>query len=312
MDMRGDLREKYVWAIGGGKGGIGKSFVVANLGVALCERGREVIVADVDLGGANLHTFLGITCPSISLDNFIRGEVGNIRDVLVETEIPHLKLITGSRDILTMSNPKYAQKKKVIRHILALDADYIILDLGAGASYHVLDFFLISESGIFLTTPEPTSLENAYRFLKGVFFRKLRNAASHPEVRKVIEIAMDQGNPQGIRTPFDLLERVGEVDGKIGGLLKEEIGRFRPQLIVNQVRNRKEAEIGFSVKSACRKYFGFELCYLGYILYDHSVYLSIQRGRPLLVHEPTSDAARCIRDITSHLIDGGELRWSLW
>ncbi|MCJ7664955.1 MAG: P-loop NTPase, partial [Desulfobacterales bacterium] len=53
-------KEKHIWAIAGGKGGIGKSFVTANLGIALCERGKKVIVVDADLGGANLHTLLGI------------------------------------------------------------------------------------------------------------------------------------------------------------------------------------------------------------------------------------------------------------
>lgn len=308
--MDEEKRARSILAIGGGKGGSGKSFVSANLGIALSERGKEVILVDADLGGANLHNVLGIAHPNVSLDDFIRREVENIEDVLMETEVPHLKLITGSLDMLTMSNPKYSQKQRVIRNIHSLDADYIILDLGAGASYHVLDFFLISERGIFLITPEPTSLENAYRFLRGVFFRSLRNFVSQYEVKKVIEAAMDRGNPQGIKTPFDLLERVSEVDGETGRLLKEKVMRFQPQLIVNQVRSHSEAELGFFVKSACRKYFGIELSYLGYILYDHNVYLSIQRARPLLLNYPTSDAAEGIRKITSKVIDGGELEWS--
>lgn len=309
--MDKENRGRNIWALGGGKGGSGKSFLAANLGIALCERGKEVILVDADLGAANLHTLLGITYPPVGLDDFIRREVKNIEDVLMETEIPRLRLVAGSFDILTMSNPRYTQKQRIIRHIHSLDADYIILDLGAGASYHVLDFFLVSDRGISVITSEPTSLENAYRFLRGVFFRKLRKLASDLEVKEVIELAMDRGNPQGLRTPFELLERVEEVNGKVGMQLKEEISCLRPQLIVNQVRNRKEAELGFFVKSACRKYFGIELSYLGYILYDHNVYLSIQRGRPLLLNNPTSDAARCIRDITSQLIEGGELEWSL-
>jgi len=304
-------RERNIWAIGGGKGGSGKSFVTVNLGIALSERGKEVILVDADLGGANLHNLLGITNPSTSLDDFIRRDAVTIKDILTETEVPNLKMVTGSIDILTMSNPKFTQKQKVIRHISSLDADYIILDLGAGVSYHVLDFFLISERGIFVVTPEPTSLENAYRFLRGVFFRRLSRITSKYEIKKVIESAMDRGNPEGIRTPFDLIERVEEVDRDVGMLLKEEIKRFHPQLIVNQVRNRGEAEIGFFIKSACKKYFGIELSYLGYILYDHNVYLSIQKGRPLLLNNPTSEAAKCIRDITTQLIDGGELGWFL-
>ena len=302
--MSKEHKRRYIWAIGGGKGGIGKSVIAANLSIALSERGKEVIAVDGDLGGANLHNLFGIIYPPKTLDDFIRKEVTDIRDVLIDTEIPHLKLISGALDIVNMSNPKYMLQQRVIRHIRSLEADYVILDLGAGMSYPVLDFFLISEQGIFVVTPEPTSLENAYRFLRGVFFRKLRKLANQDEVKKIIELAMDRGNPQGIRTPFDLLERVEETDSQTGIFLKEQIRQFRPQLIVNQVRDHKQGQLGFSVQSVCRKYFGIELDYLGFVSYDHNVYLSVQKRSPFIVTYPASEAARCIRDIASHLLDG--------
>jgi len=298
-----------IWAIGGGKGGIGKSFVTANLGIALSERGRQVILIDGDFGGANLHNLFGISYPTVTLDAFIRKGVTDIRDVLMDTEVPGLKLISGSLDILSMSNPKYAQQQRVIRHIRSLDADYILLDLGAGTSYHVLDFFLISERGIFIITPEPTSIENAYRFLRGAFFRRLRMLAPQDEIKSIITTAMDRGNPEGIRTPFDLLDRIQEVDEGTGTFFKEEIRKFRPRLIVNQVRTRNEGDLGFSVQSACRKYFGIDLDYLGYITYDYDVYLSVRKSRPFLLNHPESEAARCLREITSTLLETGERRW---
>lgn len=233
----------------------------------------------------------------------------DIRDVVMDTEVPRLKLISGSLDILSMSNPKYAQQQRVIRHIRSLDADYILLDLGAGTSYHVLDFFLISERGIFIITPEPTSIENAYRFLRGAFFRRLRMLAPQDDIKRIITTAMDRGNPEGIRTPFDLLDRIQEVDEGTGVFFKEEIRKFRPQLIVNQVRTRNEGDLGSSVQSACRKYFGIDLDYLGYITYDYDVYLSVRKGRPFLLNNPASEAARCLREITSTLLETGERRW---
>jgi flagellar biosynthesis protein FlhG len=304
-------KERHIWAIAGGKGGIGKSFVTANLGIALCERGKKVVLVDADLGAANLHTLLGVPQPPLSLDDFIRGGMRSIKGVLTETGIPNLQLIAGVRDILALSNPKQSHKQKIMRHIRSLDADHIILDLGTGMAPHVFDFFLISENGIFLVTPEPTSLENAYRFIRGVFFHRWMTMTTNHKVKKIIEVAMDGNNPEGIRTPFDLLARVEKVDKEEVKIFKNKMDSFKPRLIINQARNRKEAELGFAIRSVCRKYFGFEISFLGHILYDYNVYLSVQRGRAFLSDYPSSDVAECIRDIAARLSDGRGLEWSL-
>jgi flagellar biosynthesis protein FlhG len=304
-------KERHIWAIAGGKGGIGKSFVAANLGIALCERGKKVVVVDADLGGANLHTFLGIPQPSLSLDDFIRRGMRSLKGILTETGIPNLQLIAGVHDIISLSNPKPRQKQKIMHHICSLDADHIILDLGTGMSPHVFDFFLISDNGIFLVTPEPTSLENAYQFIRGVFLHRWMNMTTNTTVKRIIEKAMDARNPEGIRTPFDLFARVEKVDKDVGEALITGISAFRPRLIINQARNRKEAELGFAIRSVCRKYFGLEISFLGHILYDYNVYFSVQRGRPFFSDYPSSDVAECIRDIAARLSEGRGLGWSL-
>jgi flagellar biosynthesis protein FlhG len=309
--MDEEKKKRYIWAIAGGKGGVGKSFVAANLGIALCERGKRVVVVDADLGGANLHTLLGIPQPPVSLDNFIRGSMRSMKGLLTETGIPNLQLIAGAHDILTLSNPKQSHKQKIMRHICSLDADHIILDLATGMAPHVFDFFLISDNGILLVTPEPTSLENAYQFIRGVFLRRWMNMITDNTIKKLIELAMDANNLEGIRTPSDLLARIEKANNAVGKMLKKGLQDFRPQLILNQARNRKEAELGFAVRSVCRKYFGLDLCYLGYILYDHNVYLSVQRGQPFFQDYPSSDVTESIRDIASRISDGRGLEWSL-
>jgi flagellar biosynthesis protein FlhG len=304
-------KERHIWAIAGGKGGIGKSFVAANLGIALCERGKKVIVVDADLGGANLHTFLGIPRPPLTLDDFIRRGMRSLKGVVAETGIPNLRIVGGARDILTLSNPRQGQKQKIIRNIQSLDADHIILDLGTGMSPHVFDFFLSSDTGIFLVTPEPASLENAYQFIRGVFFHRWMNMATNTKVKKIIEKAMDGNNQEGLRTPFDLLERLRKTDKEAVEIFKNGVGAFRPRLIINQARNRKEAELGFAMRSVCRKYFGIDPVFLGYILYDYNVYSSLQWGRAFFSDYPSSDVAECIRDIASRLSDDRGLGWQL-
>jgi flagellar biosynthesis protein FlhG len=304
-------REKRIWAIAGGKGGIGKSFVTANLGIALCERGKKVIVVDADLGGANLHMLLGIPRPPVSLDDFIRRGMRSLKGVVAETGIPNLRIVGGVHDILTLSNPKQGQKQKIIRQIQALDADHIILDLGTGMSPHVFDFFLISDNGIFLVTPEPTSLENAYQFIRGVFFHRWMTMVKSTKVKKLIEKAMDSNNQEGIRTPFDLLEQLGKVDKEAVKSFKNGTGAFRPRLIINQARNLKEADLGFAMRSVCRKYFGIDLVFLGYIVHDYNVYSSLQWERAFFSDYPSSDAAECIRAIAARISDEGGLEWQL-
>jgi flagellar biosynthesis protein FlhG len=304
-------KEKHIWAIAGGKGGIGKSFVAANLGIALCERGKKVVVVDLDLGGANLHTLLGIARPPLSLDDFIRKGMRSIKGILAETGIPNLQLIAGVQDMLTLSNPKPRDKQKIIHHIASLNADHIILDVGTGFSPHVFDFFLISDTGIFLITPERTSLENAYRFMRGVFLHRWMTMSPNKKVRNLIETAMDVNNAAGIRTPVDLLAHVEELDKEAKKIFATSAKSFKPRLIINQARNRTEAELGFAIRSVCRKYFGIDLGFLGYILYDYNVYSSVQRGRAFFSDYPSSDVAECIRNIAAHVSDGKNLEWSL-
>jgi flagellar biosynthesis protein FlhG len=293
---------RTIWTIGGGKGGSGKTFIAVNLGICLSRFGGEVVLIDTDLGGANIHTFLGLSYPKRTLSDFINKRVEGIRDVVMDTDIPNLGLVVGAQDLLNAANPKEPQKWKLIRHINSLDVDYIILDLGAGSSFNVLDFFLISKNEILVATPEPTCIENTYRFIKSAFFRKVKKVISHFGVKEIIDMAMDQRNERGIKTPFDLIELAGEIDKSIGLRLEQELESFRPKLIINQVRTKSDVDIGFSMQSAFLKYFGISMDYLGYIVYDDEVWQSIQKRKPLVLEFPQSRASKCINEITLKLI----------
>jgi len=77
------MKQKKIWAFGGGKGGVGKSFVAGNLGILLAQNGHTVILADLDLGGANMHTWLGVNSPTKSISEFIEREEQNIKKLLI-------------------------------------------------------------------------------------------------------------------------------------------------------------------------------------------------------------------------------------
>jgi len=292
---------KTIWTIGGGKGGSGKSFITANIGICLSKLGARVILVDADLGGANLHTFLGISPPDLTLSDFIKKRVSSLHEVLIPTEIPNLQLLTGAQDLLNAMDSKNVQKRKLLRSIQHLEGDYLLVDLGGGNSVSVLDFFLMSDGGILVVTPEPTSIENTYRFLKSAFYRRLRHSVSSHRVKTMIDGAMDRKNEAGIQNPYELIKAVRQVNEEEARSIEVEVETFQPNLILNQVRSRKDIEIGFSIRSACQKYFGIRLHYLGYVVYDQDVGYSIRRRRPLVLENPNSRAAQCVSEIASKL-----------
>ena len=162
-----------IWAVGGGKGGVGKSLFAANASIFLALLGKKVVAIDLDLGGANLHTCLGVPIPEKTLSDYVNNTVGCLDDLIVPTAIKNLSLISGAQDSMGIANLRRIQKVKLMRKINKINADYVIFDLGAGTSFNTLDFFIMAHKGILVTLPEPTAIENTYRFIKSMHHRNL-------------------------------------------------------------------------------------------------------------------------------------------
>jgi flagellar biosynthesis protein FlhG len=295
-----------VLAVGGGKGGIGKSLIASNLGIELARRGFQVVLIDADLGGANLHTCLGLELPKRTLSDFISRKVEKLEDVLVPTGVENLSLVSGALDALDVANPKYAQKLKLLRNFQSLDVDYVILDLGAGTSYNVLDFFLLADDGLLVLVPEPTSVENGYRFIKAAFLRRLSNVQAAYGIEELVRDAMTRRQENGVKTPHDVIAAVKRLDPEAGHNLEREMRRFRPRLIVNQARNAADRQVGEAVVGAWRKYFGLEMDYLGAIGYDDEVWKAVRKRRPVLLDRPQAETARALARIADKIVEMDE------
>lgn len=289
-------------AVGGGKGGIGKSLCSASLSIALTRLGYKVVVMDADLGGANLHTCLGVAPPVVTLSDFVNRRVRSLDDVAVATPIPNLSLVAGALDVLDSANPTHQQKTRLLRHIVRLQADYIIVDLGAGTSFNILDFFLLAEHGILVVVPEPTSVENAYRFLKAAYLRRFRTVEKVYGIKALIDEAMEQRNAMGIRTPRDLVAAVKLRDVEAGTALEQEMGRMRVRLLVNQARESVDARVGDQIRLACQRYYGITLDYLGSVPNDDAVWKAVRAKQPLMVSAPDSPAATAFVSIAQRIL----------
>jgi flagellar biosynthesis protein FlhG len=278
-------------SLGGGKGGVGKTFVTANLSLALSRMGYRVVAVDADLEGANLHTCLGVATPRKSLADFVAQREDDLGKLLVDTEEPNLQVIAGTHAHLGEAQPSHLRRVRLMRSLRQLPADFVLIDLGAGTHSSVLDYFLVADDGLLVLHPEPTSVENAYTFLRAAFYRRLRLAMAGHGVRNLVTQAMDQRNERGIRTPYDLLREIETLDPMEGRRFAETMRSFRPKIIVNEVRTAEDVKLGFAVSSVCRKYFGVEAEYLGYVNHDEAARRSVAARRPVIACQSGSDAA---------------------
>jgi len=295
-----------IWAVGGGKGGVGKSLVAANLGVGLSRLGKKVLMVDVDLGAANLHTLLNMDGGKVSLSNFLKSGSLDIVPFASRTGFENLDLVSGAKDSLDVADNGGAGIARLAEALQEVPYDHVVLDIGPGTGANILDLFLMADEGILVTTPEPTSIENSYRFLKCLFLRRIRNIANSREETKLKEllhrIFAGQWSSR-LKTVADILTQIKALDPARGELLNEILGNTSVSIVVNQARTQADRDIGASMKAACSSYFGIEIGFLGAIGFEESVPESIRSKTPLMASYGQTAAAQSIEACMQRLLD---------
>jgi flagellar biosynthesis protein FlhG len=290
------LSGRRIIAIGGGKGGVGKSLLAANLGIYLAQLGKRVVLIDADLGGANLHTFVGVERPKVTLGDFFDKRVSRIEDCVVGTAVKGLGLVSGEGDPLWAANPRPATKNRLINQVREIDTDYLICDLSPGSGFIALDFFLVAHTGILVVVPEPTSVENTFRFIKSAFLRRLR------DIHKVDKLPVDRTFEGGMPSPLDLYHAAKTSDPLLAERVLAEMQSFRPRLVVNQTRTRADLDLGAQLRSAGRRRLGLNIEYLGCLETDDAVWGAVRKRRPLVVDHPECKVAKNVERITRKLL----------
>lgn len=160
-------RSSRVITVTSGKGGVGKTNLAVNLAISLSEYGFKVIILDADFGLANIDVIFGIV-PQYTLLDVINSTKGIVE---ILTEGPkNIKFISGGSGVEQLAKLDKLQLEKFVDNISYLDrlADYIIIDTGAGVSENVLSFVMAADEVLLVTTPEPTSITDAYALIKMV------------------------------------------------------------------------------------------------------------------------------------------------
>lgn len=162
-----EQKKTKVIAITSGKGGVGKSTLSLNLSITLSQMKKKVVLMDADLGLANIDIMLGII-PKYNLLHLIRDEKA-LKDIIVKVN-SNFDIIPGGSGINELANLKEGQLRRIMHELSKLERDYdiLIIDTGAGISNRVISFLLSADEIIVITTPEPTSLTDAYGVVKSV------------------------------------------------------------------------------------------------------------------------------------------------
>ncbi len=298
----------HIWPIGGGKGGSGKSFLVGNLGVWLAEQGKKTLIIDVDLGAANLHTIIGIPYPKRSISDFINKKVKTLEETVIKTSTANLFLISGASNSLDVANLLYAQKMKVLRAIKKLSYEFVLLDIGAGTSFNTIDFFMVSDFGVFVTTPEPTSIENIYRLIRAVYFRKIRKMLPQRDFKKLVKTALSRHEDSSIDYLSALVLLMKEQYPKKGKALERSVQNMNFHLVLNQLRKKDNPRLGMLMCKIVNKYLGVKMEFSGNISYDDRVHDSVCEKDSFIYRYPYTQASLDIRDFCNNILSISNLK----
>lgn len=289
-------------AVGGGKGGVGKSIVSANLAATISQYGYRVLVVDLDLGCSNLHSHFGVAMPKKNLADFVLNQRMSFRDLMLPASIPGVAFVAGGKEeawseYLERSGDHLAPLwQSIAASRQQSKVDVVILDLGAGTQRHTMDFFSLANLGIITVLPEPTSVENAYVFFKMALWNLIDNIgrrSQQPEVAQDIKAALQSMVGGSLASGYSNSFR--ELQLSYPQFISELLRTMQARclgIIVNQARDQSDIDLGLSMEHVCQKYFGFPSKSIGYLNYDDAVLKSLKNRRLLVSEFPHSMIAK--------------------
>ena len=280
-------------SVASGKGGVGKSVVSANLALALAKSGRRVILADLDVGGADAHIMFGELNPSVTLTDFLNKRVSRLENVAIPVTVhPNLRLIAGTGDTLATANMAYARKKRLMKQFQDLETDIVVIDIGAGTNYHALDFFLMADIHLAVATPEPTSVLDLYRFIK---LAAIRRVLACFLARSPLSEVLSNRDFMSVEEVMEVASATG-IEGRDAAVAT--LQSFRPGLIINRMSSGSQVNVLY-LRKVLHQYVGGDLMLLGEIPDDPAVSLAVRKFLPVIEAAPGSPAAKGLLAVTA-------------
>jgi flagellar biosynthesis protein FlhG len=296
----------HIITVGGGKGGVGKSLVALNLAAACAAQGRRVVIADMDLGASNQHLLLNITAPKPGVQALLDPSVTDLRDALTPTSVPNVSLLAGRGAVLGAANITYNEKRRLLRKLRSLDA-LVIVDVGAGVGYNNLDFFLLGHQRLLVTTPQVTSVHDAYSFLKGAVLRTIQQHAEKELDAAVLEPILHSSESEKVSALF---ARLAQQRPDLAKKIRDILSGFNAYMVGNQVADRAQVRVFASVAKMMRDYLDLDVPVLGWVPHSSRVHDSVNLRRPLLdgpACEETRTFQRMAEDLLAEEVEVDDL-----
>lgn len=290
--------------VASGKGGVGKSIFAASLSIALARRGYSVVAVDLDLGGSNLYTCLGLPNTHSGIGDYLKA--GNLKfaDLLTNTGIPNLRFIAGDGRTPFMANISYDQRLLLIKELRKIQAQYLILDLGAGSIFNTLNFFGLSHKSMMITTFETPSIMNFIMFLRNFVFRLISSTVRHN--RKVLDMlieAFQQPMKSAPLTVNAIIGKIAALDLKLAEEVKKTCEKYTPRVIFNMGDHPDDLNMLKKFDTSLKQGLSVNAEYFGFVFYDDTVRLAAKRREVLMNCYPDCIAARNIHRIASRVLN---------
>ncbi|KPK95585.1 hypothetical protein AMJ80_04740 [bacterium SM23_31] len=303
-----DKAQKAIWTIASGKGGTGKSIIAANIAVGIALLGYKVLLIDGDLGMPNLHNHLHIKRPKYSLDDFLSRKVTRLSNVIVQTPLNNLHFICGASSLIAVANIQYAKKLHLIKHISKLPADIVLVDIGSGASFNIVDLFNISSRGIVVSNPDPSAVQDAYFFLKNVVYRRIKLFSKINEPFKIaLNTYLDDVGDGKIDIP-KLLKFLNTYSLEIRSDFDRFMHGFHPRLIMNKMHSLDQRKESIRLVELVHAYMNVEMEYLGEIKFDECVIKSAKGISPFICQYPNEKVTKNMYSILK-MLDYADLQY---
>jgi flagellar biosynthesis protein FlhG len=266
---------------------------------------KKVVAVDLDLGASTLHAIFGIRDSKYSLNDFIQNKVKNLADIIQDTDIDNVGIICGG-DIPGIANMPYQRKLKLIRHLSKLDCDLVILDLAPGSSFNVVDFSIIAQKSLLVTTAEVPSLLNVYSFIKTTVFRRLNIFFKYKKsiaLVKLLEMAKDFDKHPNLKTMDGFFQEAHEINPTVTDSAKKVLSSFKPFVIVNRVQTESDANAGVVIQNLLEKFLHIKSAVIMTIREDSAVGKAIVRMKPIMTEAPNSPFSQDIKKIAARLCE---------
>lgn len=285
-------------AVGGGKGGVGKSIVAANLAIAIADHGARVVLVDCDLGAANQHVLFGIDRPLPGLQALLDKKIDSLDEAMTPTPHPNLHLIAGTGAAVGAANINHGEKKRILRRLRGIKADVVLIDVGAGVSYNVLDFFELGGQKLLVVNPQVTSIQTAYSFLKGAVLRTLHHHAEKAEELELLAPATKSGENEKVS---QILTRIKERAPELASDIGRVLDRFGAQIVGNQVFDPSQAGIFHAISRMIQDFLGITVPILGTVRASRRIRESVNLRRPMMLGQ-RDDETRAFEQMAEALM----------